>query len=237
MALLNFNRVEKKYLMKEQQYKDLMKLLKDYIELDEYPVSTTNTLYYDTPDFRIARYSYLKTAFREKIRIRSYAQLPTNDSESFIELKKKFDGIVYKRRIYTKVEKALHYLDYNFDSIEKTQIRRELDYFLKRMKTLKPSIYMYYDRNSYKDRETGEIRLTFDRNIVYRNYVLTLTEGNHGERIIEPDEVLMKIKVPRPYPLWLTDALSQLKIYPHSFSKYKSAYELLREKGAITYNG
>lgn len=237
MTLLNFNRVEKKYLMKEKEYKELMNLLKNYIEPDEYPVSTTNTLYYDTPDFRIARYSYLKTAFREKIRVRSYDQFPTDNSESFIELKKKFDGIVYKRRVYTTVGKALHYLNYDFDAIEKTQIRGELDYFIKRMRTLEPAVYMYYDRNSYKDKETGDLRFTFDKNIVFRNYDLTLTEGNHGEHIIEPDEILMEIKVPRPYPLWLTDALSQLQIYPRSCSKYKSAYERLREKGAITYNG
>ena len=235
MAILNFNRVEKKYLLNENKYDALMLRLSPYIEQDEYPISTTSTIYYDTPDFKAVRYSYTKTAFREKLRIRTYDSIPSESSQCFIELKKKFQGIVYKRRIYDSLKNATDYLKGNKYIIPHSQIREEIDYHITRMKKLQPAVFMYYDRNSFKDNETGAVRITFDRNIVYRNYDLEFTKGNHGTRIINTDEVLMEIKVPGPYPLWLVNALSELEIYPQSFSKYKSAYESLRKKGEIIF--
>lgn len=235
MAILNFNRVEKKYLLNENKYDALMLRLSPYIEQDEYPISTTSTIYYDTPDFKAVRYSYTKTDFREKLRIRTYDSIPSEYSQCFIELKKKFQGIVYKRRIYDSLKNATDYLKGNKYIIPHSQIREEIDYHITRMKKLQPAVFMYYDRNSFKDNETGAVRITFDRNIVYRNYDLEFTKGNHGTRIINTDEVLMEIKVPGPYPLWLVNALSELEIYPQSFSKYKSAYESLRKKGEIIF--
>lgn len=50
-------------------------------------------------------------------------------------------------------------------------------------------------------------------------------EDDSGCVLLDPDLYLMEIKVPSAYPLWLVEILSDLKIYPSSFSKYGSVYE------------
>ena len=41
------------------------------------------------------------------------------------------------------------------------------------------------------------------------------------------DEVLMEIKVSDRYPLWLTQILSEMKLYRRNFSKYGTIYSEL----------
>ena len=52
----------------------------------------------DTPDHRLIRSSLEKPVYKEKLRLRSYG-VPQSDTTVFAELKKKYKGIVYKRRI------------------------------------------------------------------------------------------------------------------------------------------
>ena len=93
-----FKRIEKKYLLSGEKYELLTTALADYIEPDEYPHSTICSMYYDTPDFKLIRASIEKPLYREKLRVRSYG-VPTRDSNVFVEVKKKYDGVVYKRRL------------------------------------------------------------------------------------------------------------------------------------------
>ena len=69
---------------------------------DAFGSYTICNIYYDTPDWRLIRASLEKPAYKEKLRVRSYG-VPTETDRVFVELKKKFDGVVYKRRITTEV--------------------------------------------------------------------------------------------------------------------------------------
>ena len=105
-----FKRIEKKYLLSGKKYDQLMTALADYIEPDEYPHSTICSMYYDTPDFKLIRASIEKPLYREKLRIRSYG-VPTRDSKVFVEVKKKYDGVVYKRRLKMELGELESYLN------------------------------------------------------------------------------------------------------------------------------
>lgn len=220
-----FKRKEMKYLLTARQYQRLMEELKDRIVPDDFPVSAISNLYYDTPDFRLIRTSLQKPRYKEKLRLRCY-KVPNADTQAFLEIKKKAMGIVYKRRESLPYRRAVNYLAGKGPGGD-SQIFRELDWMLRSYKTLAPAMFLSYDRLSFKGREDPSVRLTFDRNILWRTTALDLAAGSWGEPLLSPGERLMEIKIAGAMPLWLAEALSGCGVYPTSFSKYGRAYETL----------
>ena len=98
MANEIFNRVEKKYLLNEEQYHNLIILINEYMDHDKFYKSTICNIYFDTDDYELVRTSIEKPIYKEKLRLRSY-NVPSLDDEVFFEIKKKYNSIVNKRRI------------------------------------------------------------------------------------------------------------------------------------------
>jgi len=220
---LTFKRYEKKYLLSAEQYEALWQRLESYIEPDEFFSSTVCSIYYDDDSYSLIRHSIDKPVYKEKLRLRSY-NVPTADGEVFVELKKKFKGIVYKRRVRMTASEAESYLAGHIPAPKDTQMFREIDWFMKMNKPT-PKVLIACDREAYRSKEDHDLRITFDRDIRWRNTELSLTDGSHGELLTEPGQVLMEIKIPGAAPLWLAAMLSELEIFPKSFSKYGTCYK------------
>lgn len=222
-AKLTFRRYEKKYLLSAEKYTAFYEALKDKIKPDEYFASTICSLYYDTDTFDVIRRSLDKPIYKEKLRVRSYG-IATADSKVFVELKKKFKGVVYKRRVSMSAREAEAFLNDGEKSPVDGQIAREIEWFLK-CNAPKPRVFIACDREAYVAKNEPELRITFDKNIRWRDSDLSLTAGDHGEPITEAGAVLMEIKIPGAAPLWLTSLLSEFAVYPTGFSKYGTAYK------------
>ena len=93
-----FKRYELKYMVTAEQKAHILAAMEPYMEQDRFGRSTVRNIYFDTDDFVLARHSIAKPDYKEKIRIRSYSKADAG-STVFVELKRKFDGVVYKRRI------------------------------------------------------------------------------------------------------------------------------------------
>ncbi len=224
-----FQRFEKKYLLNEEQYEALQFRMKDYMMADNYGLHTICNVYYDTNNYELIRTSIEKPPYKEKLRIRSYG-IPKENDKTFIEVKKKYDGIVYKRRIQLSLKDARNYLEHGIKPEKDSQILREIDYFMNFYCPVK-QMYIAYDRIAMFGLEDDSIRITFDRNIRSREYDLDLGNGDYGELLLDKGSILMEVKVAGAYPLWMVDILSGLKIYPTSFSKYGTIYkQKLQEK-------
>ena len=221
-----FQRYEMKYLITAEQKQKVLSAMAPYMTLDKYGRTVIRNLYFDTPDYRLIRHSIEKPPYKEKLRIRSYA-LATPESSVFIELKKKYDSIVYKRRLSMPEQQAMDWLVGGQDAPEDTQIVREIDYFLHFYPELKPMVYLSYAREAYFCNAGSSLRITFDDDILCRQDRLTLTEPPGGDRIIPEGMALMEIKCAGGYPLWLTSVLSGEQIRRTSFSKYGTAYQKL----------
>jgi len=219
---LSFQRYEKKYLMTAGQYEALWAELSPRLRPDEYFSSTVCSLYYDTDDYSLIRHSIQKPVYKEKLRLRSYG-FPGEESPVFVELKKKFKGIVYKRRIELDKSAATAWLS-GGPAPDDSQISREIDWVLNRYQ-LSPKILICCDREAWVDRENSELRFTFDKNIRYREEDLDLSLGDRGRLLLEDGSVLMEIKMPETSPLWLAELLSRHKVFPAGFSKYGKSYE------------
>lgn len=224
-----FKRYELKYLLTEEQYDKLREVMREYMKGDDYGRSTICNIYYDTPDYLLIRRSIEKPVFKEKLRVRSYGVAKEN-STAFIELKRKYDRVVYKRRITSTDSKAYDFL-VERKKICEGQIAKEIEYFLDYYKTLEPKVFLSYEREAFYGIDNHDFRMTFDRNILWRDYDLTLCNGIYGDPILNENTVLMEIKVAAAVPLWLVKFLSENKIYKTSFSKYGNAYKtILNEK-------
>ena len=93
-----FKRYELKYMLTLEQKEKILQVMANYMKLDKYGRTTIRNIYFDTDNYRLIRRSIEKPAYKEKIRIRSYSQA-TADSTVFVELKKKYQKVVYKRRL------------------------------------------------------------------------------------------------------------------------------------------
>ena len=220
---LTFKRYEQKYLLSAEQYAALKQRLDEYIQPDEYFKSTVCSVYYDTKDFSFIRNSIDGPVYKEKLRLRSY-NVPTADSTVFVELKEKFKGLVYKRRIAMTVREAMDYLSGNSSLMDDSQPGREIDWFL-HSNSVSPKVFLASDREAYVGTGDRELRITFDRDIRWRGYDLDLTLGSYGESVTKSGQVLMEIKMPESSPMLLARLLSEERIFPTGFSKYGECYK------------
>lgn len=218
-----FKRYEKKFLITEEQYEALMERLDGKMVDDKFAHSLIANIYYDTPDFLLIRQSIEKPVYKEKLRVRSYG-IPKDDSKVFVEIKKKYKGVVYKRRINVPLCDATAYLAKERDCPEPGQIGNEISYFISYYKNLAPAMFISYERYSLASPTDSVLRITFDRNITWRTHDLDLRKGVYGNRLDTGGRVLMEVKIPGVFPMWLSAIFDELQIRPASFSKYGRAY-------------
>lgn len=235
MADFIFKRNEQKYLLDPQQTAIFKAAMKKYMQPDKFPTSSIRNIYYDTPDYRLIRRSLEKPLYKEKLRLRAYGDI-TDEDRVFLEMKKKYNGTVYKRRIALTHRQATAYMADPTLRLENTQIGRELDYFKQFYGELLPAVYLSYDRMSWRS-EADSLRITMDWNICYRTENVDLMGPTDGEPLLQPGHSLVEIKAPGAMPLWLVKVLTDAKIRQVSFSKYGAAYQRLLKEHKIQYRG
>lgn len=201
----------------------LKESIQSFIQLDPYPQYTIYNLYFDTCDYEFIYHSIEKPVYKEKLRLRSYGPVD-GTGKVYLELKKKCDGVVFKRRVTLSYEEAMAYLLENKYPIMDCQIMREIDY-VNRHYQLEPKLFLAYDRIAYSGILDQQLRITFDRNIRYRFQQWDLNSDDKTIELLKEDQYLMEIKAPKAMPIWLVKELSKQQIYPVSFSKYGAIYK------------
>ena len=232
-----FKRHEIKYMITSEQLELIKKAFEEHMIADEHGESTICSLYFDTRSFQLIRRSIEHPIYKEKLRLRSYG-VAHADTKVFVELKKKYKKVVYKRRVTLTEKDAMRYL-LEGEIDKRTQITDEIDYFKEFYPGIAHAMLLMYKREAYYSKEDRDFRVTFDRDVLWRDYDLSLDKGIYGRQILEPNQILMEVKTKDAIPLWMTKLLTENHIYKKSFSKYGTAYTTkLREqlqKGQINY--
>lgn len=232
-----FKRYELKYLLTPQQKHQVLLAMGQRMELDSFGRSTIRNIYFDTDSYRLIRRSLEKPAYKEKLRVRSYH--PAGPQEDvFVELKKKYDSVVYKRRLALPQDVALDCLTNRKPLPLSNQIAREIDYFCEFYQDLRPRVFLSYEREAYFALDGSDFRVTFDENILFRQDRLSLSETPGGTSLLAPGLTLMEIKTSGGIPLWMTHCMAGARIFKTSFSKYGAAYQTMlrqNEKGVLVY--
>lgn len=238
MAIEIFTRREQKYLISTKQYKALVQQISPYMRVDKYGMDgryTVTSLYFDSPDHKIYFETKNKLKFRQKLRLRVYNDADEN-STAFFEVKQKHKKVVNKRRMLLPLHEAYRYLAdtekrTKLDDYETSnhQVFREIEHF-RSLYDLEPEMIVSYDRKALHGIYDDELRITFDLNLRCRHDDLLLENGPYGENFIDPDLVVLEVKVNHSVPLWLTRMLQDLECEQRSASKYCTSFELLRER-------
>ncbi|MDR0272675.1 MAG: polyphosphate polymerase domain-containing protein [Clostridiales bacterium] len=219
-----FCRYEKKYLLTSEQLCGINAALSRYMTPDNYAKYLVQNIYFDTENWDVVRASIENPVYKEKMRLRCYS-----DSEIFLELKKKYNGLVCKRRIPVSKAKSVH----NIVMEDSSQIGREFEFYL-RSNPVFERIYISYNRTAFSGDD--ELRITFDENLKFRSSKLNFSHPNDGQPIT--NDIIMEIKTPAAIPMWLAKVLSENKIFPISFSKYGTCYKNhILNKPHLIYEG
>ncbi len=249
---MTFKRYEIKYAMDRETMETVVARMSDHMAPDPHGHSQIQSLYFDTPDYLLARRSMEHPMYKEKLRLRSYGVADEN-TPVFLELKKKFDSVVYKRRITMTEDAMADYLmstENRRENLKKSeqrqflrtvarssqfsvtdhQILKEIDYSFERYEDLEPRMLLMYDRDAFYDRNDHEFRITFDSEVLWRNKDLDLKSGIYGERVCPEDKFLMEVKAGGAIPIWFVQILTDLELYKTSFSKYGTAYQIYSER-------
>lgn len=231
MATEIFNRFEHKYMLDATTFKKVLKIMDEHMEIDAYNIGhkpyTIANIYYDTPDDYLIRTSLSKPVYKEKLRLRAYG-VPDMNSKVFLEIKKKYKGMVNKRRTALKLDEAYRFVSSGKPPACKEymnmQVLREIEYFMQ-IYDLSPKLYLAYDRIAYFEKNNKDLRISFDMNIRSRRYDVALEIGDFGEKLLPDDIYLMEIKTSYAKPLWLTHMLAEHDIKRKSFSKYGTEFK------------
>lgn len=228
---MTFKRYELKYMLTIEQQQLILNEMAKHMKEDPHGHSTIQSLYFDTPDFLLIRRSIDKPIYKEKLRLRSYG-VANENTKVFLELKKKYDKIVYKRRISSTESQALNFFKQNIskdlsDDIKDSQVKKEIEYARDYYSNLAPRVLLSYERDAYYSTEDPNFRVTFDSNVLWRDTDVNLHTGIYGNPILPKGYVLMELKTAGGLPLWMTRILSAEKIYKTSFSKYGTAYKTI----------
>lgn len=229
MAIKTFKRFENKYVLNQQQFDAMIEGIKEYANADPYCIDGKTyglyNIYYDDDNYSVIRHSISKPPFKEKLRLRSYYANPGPDDKVFIELKKKADGCVNKRRVTMKYKDAIAFLESG--KAERTgdylsdQVIYEIEYYLSQH-DVSPKVFLAYDRAAYFLKEDHKIRITFDTNI--RGGPAHLHEEGCIP-ILEKGYYLMEMKISDHIPLWLTSLMTKNRIFKRGFSKYGTYFK------------
>ena len=231
MAIEVFNRYEKKYFVTEEQLNRVLDVIESRMEPDKHNINrstyTIQNIYFDTEDNQLIRNSLEKPLYKEKIRLRTYAGAG-KDGRAFLEIKKKFNGLVNKRRTRMEVAEAVNFVENGgkilYRDYMNPQVVKELSYMVSRQK-LMPKVMIAYDRLAYFEKGNPDLRISLDTNIRTRRDELSMEAGTHGKLLLPRNIWLMEIKTAKAMPLWLTELLSEEKIRKVSFSKYGTEYK------------
>lgn len=236
MAYANtFRRHEIKFILTAEKETELLRRISPLMQEDRYSGQTISSLYCDSDDDILIRTSLDKPVYKEKLRLRSYGA-PSDDSTVYLEIKKKFEGIVYKRRAELSCREAMEYLDSGVfpqkDGYRDRQVLSEIEWLVGRY-GLKPRVALFYDRRAFFSEQDREFRLTIDNNVRYRTDRLDPRLGTDGKLIAGQPHSVMEIKVASAVPLEFAAIFSELGLCPGSFSKYGAVY---REELCASHN-
>ncbi len=235
-----FRRYEIKYMVTAEQREAIVRAMEPHMKSDQYGRTIIRNLYFDTDSYRLVRNSIEKPVYKEKLRIRSYRQTEENDSV-FVELKKKYDSVVYKRRIVLPQKDADRWLAKGGKMPalprQDAQIGREIACFLAFYQSLHPVVFLSYRREAFLSADGSDFRVTFDDDILARQEMLSLGVGPYGDALLNGGMSVMELKTSGGIPLWMNRILTKERVFPCSFSKYGTAYRTMiyKERRSARY--
>ncbi len=238
MILQTFKRYERKYLLDRAQLDALLPVLQAHMRLDGFcgngSMYEVHDLYFDTPDRAVVRGCSFSPYFKEKLRLRFYDQLATDDAPCFLEYKKKVGKLGNKRRVPLTAGEARDFIlhgDVPADADYLTRaILAEIGNFIGERR-MQPCCQLGYRRLALFGKDDPSLRATVDC-ALRADVRLPGEDFERQVSLLDSGQYLLEVKIPGAMPVWLSAALSDIGLFPRSHSKYGRAFALASARQA-----
>lgn len=233
-------RYERKYLVPNRDLEALRKSFEPFVEPDvfadqnsKYPEYTVRSIYLDSPQLNSLMEKVEGLEIRRKLRIRGYDQLDDNNTDVFLEIKRKEGNRIAKNRALIPFASLKEILEWGFDenTTKILQNRKMLDdgsRFMFQMKRnhQQPVNLIVYDREPYHGKFDPGIRITFDKNVRSRfrpGFEDLFADSDFTN--IWPEHFVLEIKYfEPPMPRWAKHIVQEYKLSSQALSKYAEGY-------------
>lgn len=223
MEIETLSRHDVKYIIDEKTVGELRKcLLANEMMKQIHDSDLVVSAYCDTDDFASIRKCINDPKHKEKIRIRSYGPID-DDGVAYLEIKKKENGLLTKRRIKVRYGDIPNILS-GSQKIS-GEFGDELDDFLSRYRNAEPRVRISYERESYKSKDaSSDLRVTLDHDIKYKVGKGIRLDDSSGTLLMSPHRYIIEIKTIGETPKWLDSFFKSKSLKPRHYSKYAKAY-------------
>lgn len=213
-AKLNFSRFEFKYLLTDDQRREVEESLRHFVEFDafvrELPKNQyfVRSLYFDDPQYSAFHEKIDGLHSRWKFRVRTYTKQQGDQSDCYLEQKGRHNNLVFKHRCLIggamadlagqRGEKLGRYL---IENVPAGVVRNQFEYEIFR-KRIAPIALIDYRRRPYYSRFDPGFRLTFDEDISVTR-ADSIFDGSLGcERKVLAGYTVLEIKFQHHLPAW-----------------------------------
>lgn len=222
------NRYEFKYLIPPRLVQPTRDFIRPFVLPDRFADSRSGpsysicSLYFDTADLELCRKTLRGEKNRYKLRIRSYSEEP--DQPVFLEVKRRIDAMVMKRRCRVSRTQALAILGRNSCPVLDltSELRAGLDEFLTLAAAgARPVLRVKYQREAYEARGAEPVRITLDTDLWHAvSPVLDLSHNSSGWCRTPVGGVVLEIKLTERFPSWVAALVRALDLGRLSVPKY-----------------
>lgn len=239
LSPLFFERYELKYLVDIRLVDEISRYVEDFCEMDHFSklcddhFYVINSLYFDTPTFRLIDNKENQLYRRYNLRVRSYAGNPK--PPFYFETKLKEGDFVKKRRAKIEFENWWDVL-HQPEMMEKVNplSRKAAEEFryLTQMQNANPVILTQYRRKAYLSLIDDYARVTFDRDLrfqfetgynVHPNDRLMNNYDHLDTFDLQRENFILELKCERRVPFWMLDLIKRFELVRVGFSKFHSS--------------
>jgi hypothetical protein len=234
---LHFSRFEFKYVLPQSLRDEVESELQHFVELDPYVRAQpqheyfVRSLYFDDPVWSAFHAKVDGMHTRSKFRLRTYARARGTGTPWFLEIKGRFNNLVFKHRTPLRPGFDEGACGYELARLilrqaEAGRVRDQFEFELYQ-KQLRPVALIDYLRRPYVSRFDPEFRLTFDQQLTAAHTSALFPDGSVVHRRLLPGYTVMEVKFRRHVPAWFHSIIQGYELRRRSISKICAGIEAL----------
>ena len=240
-AKLHFSRFEFKYVLPLEMREELEAQFQYFVELDPYVASKPDkkyfvrSLYFDNDAHANFWEKEDGKKHRQKFRLRTYTQTPSDGTPRFLEIKGRHNNLVFKHRTPLRAEPRADFTPSSLwhqttndllAHLEDGDVREAFQFDLHR-KHLKPKMLVDYMRRPYVSKYDPEFRITFDDSLHGTATDWLDPSAKHVSKSVLTGYTILEVKFRFHVPKWFHRLIQTMELQRVSISKYCACMQAL----------
>lgn len=234
---LHFSRFEFKYVLPQALRDEVESELQHFVQFDPFVAATEHhqyfvrSLYFDDPTWSCFHAKVDGMHTRSKFRLRTYARQPGMGTPWFLEIKGRYNNLVFKHRTplrgsFDEGARGDDLCKLILRHAEPGKVRDQFEFDVYK-KQIRPVALIDYLRRPYVSRFDPEFRLTFDEQLTAAETPALFPGPAAVHRKLVPGYTVMEVKFRHHVPAWFHSILQAYELRRRSISKICEGIEAL----------